>query len=90
MNGILTSGTQLLHYCVTYSWFFPSILGVIASMTVQSKGLSPAEILQLIQGSPQQEQIEVEQQSSGSDTEDDVELADVVATALLTKIKHLG
>uniref|UniRef100_A0A9J8AQF0 Ubiquitin carboxyl-terminal hydrolase n=1 Tax=Cyprinus carpio carpio TaxID=630221 RepID=A0A9J8AQF0_CYPCA len=66
------------------------ILGVIASMTVQSKGLSPAEILQLIQGSPQQEQIEVEQQSSGSDTEDDVELADVVATASLTKIKHLG
>uniref|UniRef100_A0A8C2KIU0 Ubiquitin carboxyl-terminal hydrolase n=1 Tax=Cyprinus carpio TaxID=7962 RepID=A0A8C2KIU0_CYPCA len=66
------------------------ILGVIAGMTVQSKGLSPAEILQLIQGSPQQEQIEVEQQSSGSDTEDDVELADVVATASLTKIKHLG
>ncbi|XP_042622922.1 uncharacterized protein LOC109107602 [Cyprinus carpio] len=66
------------------------ILGVIAGMTVQSKGLSHAEILQLIQGSPQQEQIEVEQQSSGSDTEDDVELADVVATASLTKIKHLG
>ncbi len=59
-------------------------------MTVQFNGLSQAEILQLIQGSPQQEQIEIEQQSSGSDTEDDVELADVVATASPTKIKHLG
>ncbi|XP_058648051.1 ubiquitin carboxyl-terminal hydrolase 37-like isoform X1 [Onychostoma macrolepis] len=66
------------------------ILGVLASMTAQSNGLSQAKILQLIQGSPKQEQIETEQQSSSSDTEDNFELADVVATASPTKIKHLG
>ncbi|KAK9966868.1 hypothetical protein ABG768_003955 [Culter alburnus] len=63
------------------------VLGVLASMTVQSNGLSQTEILQLIQGSSQREQIE--QQSSRSDTEDDVEPADV-STALPAKIKHLG
>ncbi|RXN07929.1 ubiquitin carboxyl-terminal hydrolase 37-like protein [Labeo rohita] len=66
------------------------ILGVLASMTVQSNGLSQAEILQLIQGSPQQERIEIEPQSSGSNTEDDAESEDVVPTASPTKIKHLG
>ncbi|KAK2903348.1 hypothetical protein Q8A67_008061 [Cirrhinus molitorella] len=66
------------------------ILSVLASMKVQSNGLSQAEILQLIQGSPQQQnQIKIEH-SSGSVMEDDVELADVVPTSSPTKIKHLG
>ncbi|KAK2874664.1 hypothetical protein Q8A67_021817 [Cirrhinus molitorella] len=55
-------------------------------MKVQSNGLSQAEILQLIQGSPQQGPIKTEY-SSGSDME--IELVDVVPTALPTKIKHL-
>ncbi|XP_026077471.1 uncharacterized protein LOC113055396 isoform X2 [Carassius auratus] len=66
------------------------ILGVIASMRVQSAGLSRAEILQLIQGSPRPEQMEVEQQISDRETEDEVQSDDVVATARPTKIKHLG
>lgn len=57
-------------------------------MTAQSNGLSQTEILQLIQGSSQREHIE--QQSSRSDTEDDVEPAVVLSTALPAKIKHLG
>ncbi|KAK2870192.1 hypothetical protein Q8A67_024584 [Cirrhinus molitorella] len=65
------------------------ILSVLASMKVQSNGLSQAEILQLIQSSPQQNQIKIKH-SSGSIMEDDVELADVVTTSSPTKIKHLG
>ncbi|KAK2905415.1 hypothetical protein Q8A67_007214 [Cirrhinus molitorella] len=58
------------------------ILSVLASMTPQSNGLSQTEILELTQ----RKQIKIEQQIC----EDDVELADVVQTALPTNIKHLG
>ncbi|KAK2874661.1 hypothetical protein Q8A67_021814 [Cirrhinus molitorella] len=56
-----------------------SILSVLASIKVQSNGLSQAKILQLIQDSPRQELIKIEH-SSGSDMEDDVELEDVVVS----------
>ncbi|XP_073701136.1 ubiquitin carboxyl-terminal hydrolase 37-like [Garra rufa] len=59
-------------------------------MTPQSNGLSQTEILELIQCSLQQKQIKIKQQIVESVTEDDVELADVVQTALPTNIKHLG
>ncbi|KAL1268340.1 hypothetical protein QQF64_033703 [Cirrhinus molitorella] len=51
-------------------------------MKPQSSGLSQTEILELTQ----RKQIKIEQQIC----EDDVELADVVQTALPTNIKHLG